>query len=139
MAIRIPQPCLRLMASHAQSVCPMECCGALIGHDLNQGDREVTQVVPIPNCRRDDPRHGFDMAPEALLQAERAARASGCAVVGIYHSHPDGGSCPSARDRAGAQSFWSYVIISCACGRAERMQSWRLRHDRCEFVEEEIL
>jgi len=47
-----------------------------------------------------DPTRHFEIDPAALIAAHRAARAGGPAVIGYYHSHPQGASSPSATDIA---------------------------------------
>ena len=47
-----------------------------------------------------DPETHFEIDPQALIDAHRAARAGGPQVLGYYHSHPAGEPEPSATDRA---------------------------------------
>ena len=73
-------------------------------------------------ARNVDPREDrYEVDPEGLLTAERAARASGLGVVGVWHSHPRGAAAPSTTDRRGAYGGWSYVIV-----RAAETRSFRL-------------
>lgn len=85
----------RVLAA-ARDCAPRECCGLLVGHA--DGDAVVvSEVVPAANCAADD-LVAFEIEPATLLATHRQARAAGRAVVGWYHSHPDGLPFPSARD-----------------------------------------
>ena len=78
----------------AERAHPHEACGLLIG----TGSR-VEMIVPAANVAT-DPLTGFEVDPATLLRAHREARASGWAVIGSYHSHPNGRTGPSAVDAA---------------------------------------
>lgn len=69
-----------------------EICGLLLG-----GPGRIVAAVPAANLA-DDPARGFVLDPAAHFAARRAARAGGPAVIGHYHSHPNGVARPSARD-----------------------------------------
>ena len=59
-----------------------------------------------------DPRRSFEIDPQALIAAHRAAREGGPAVLGYYHSHPAGAAVPSDTDRAmaaGDGRVWAIV------------------------------
>ena len=92
------------IAAHARASAPEECCGLLVG----TGDR-VERAVPTRNLRASRDRYLVD--PAEHFAARRAARAEGLAVVGAYHSHPDGPLRPSAVDLAEAfETGFVYVI-----------------------------
>lgn len=85
---------------------PQEACGLLLG----RGDR-IEVAVPCVNVHPDPERH-FEIDPAALIAAHRAARLGGPAVLGYYHSHPNGRAEPSATDRAmacGDGRIWAIV------------------------------
>jgi proteasome lid subunit RPN8/RPN11 len=126
------------MNAHAERAFPEECCGTLLGHDRDDGVREVTRVLPVENTKDENRKRRYLIDPRALLAAEKEARAAGLDVVGIYHSHPNHPSRASDFDRDHAMPFWSYVIISCMEGVTAQVQSWRLRDDRSAFDEETI-
>ncbi len=84
------------LLDHAARAQPNECCGILIG----QGD-EIERALPAANIHADPLGH-FEIDPQALVDAHRAARVGGPEVLGYYHSHPAGLAEPSATDRAQA-------------------------------------
>ena len=78
---------------------PRECCGLLEG-TREDGDFRVTAVHRVRNLAASGNR--FEMEPEDQFAAHKRARAQGHAIVGCYHSHPNGQPWPSQADRAGA-------------------------------------
>jgi proteasome lid subunit RPN8/RPN11 len=74
-----------------------EVCGLLFGIGCR-----IDAVTSVRNVA-EDPRANFELDPSALFAALRAQRAGGPALLGYFHSHPNGLSCPSATDVAMAQ------------------------------------
>ncbi len=136
--IIVQQDCQDTMNAHAEETFPEECCGAMLGLDHEDGTRTVTQVIKVHNTKDENRERRFFISPDALLAAEKNARAQKLDVVGIYHSHPDHPSQASEFDRQHAMPFWSYLIISCMSRKAAQIQCWRLREDRSQFDEEEL-
>jgi len=147
--LRLNQDLSNKIRAHGAETYPHECCGALLGRDLDattarssDGDglasREVTALFPLVNRRDDSPRNRFSVTSEDVRDAEKAAREKGIDVVGWYHSHPDHPAAPSQYDRDHAWPWYSYIIVSVANGRAENMTSWRLTDDRTQFTPENL-
>jgi proteasome lid subunit RPN8/RPN11 len=106
MDLHVTRAALAAMRAHAARAAPDECCGLLLGHtgaiDRARSARNVAQ----------DPLRFFEIDPQALVDAHRAARAGGPQVLGYYHSHPGGPAEPSATDRAmaaGDGAIWAIV------------------------------
>ena len=76
-----------------------ECCGLLEGRRAGNGFI-ILALHPARNLSQDPDR--FEIDPVDHIAAVKKARANGAAIVGCYHSHPDGTAQPSARDLAGA-------------------------------------
>jgi proteasome lid subunit RPN8/RPN11 len=79
-------------------------------HPLGHGGR-IEQVVPTGNVHP-TPRTHFEIDPQALIDAHRAARQGGPEMLGYYHSHPTSMAEPSATDRAmaaGDGRVWAIV------------------------------
>jgi proteasome lid subunit RPN8/RPN11 len=134
---------------HGAETYPHECCGALLGRDLDTGatstpdvatlpTREILALYPLINRRDDSPRNRFSVTSDDVRDAEKAAREKGIDVVGWYHSHPDHPAAPSEYDRDHAWPWYSYIIVSVAHGKPEQMTSWRLNDDRAQFTSEEL-
>lgn len=139
MRLKLPESCRKQIEKHAERTFPEECCGAMLGHDRDDGVREIVEILEIDNTKDENRRRRFLIDPKEVLHAEKRARDQGMDVLGIYHSHPDHPSQPSEFDRDHAMPFWSYVIISCIKGKADTLQSWQLREDRTQFDEEELV
>ena len=122
---------------------PSECCGVMIGVDVNQADGSVRRVVdrltPLTNSfEREEQYHRFRLDPLEYIQAEKEAGAEGKLVLGFYHSHPDCLAKPSEYDRHHAWPFYSYAIVSILKGQPADMTSWLLNETTEQFSQEEI-
>jgi proteasome lid subunit RPN8/RPN11 len=123
--------------AHGVETYPHECCGALLGHDAD-GAREVAELLPLANRRDDSPRNRFEVTPDDVRQAEKAAREKRMELIGWYHSHPDAPARPSEYDRDHAWPWYSYIIVSVHKGEPRDMTSWRLHDDRAAYEAETI-
>lgn len=106
MELRVTRAAIEHIRAAAADAHPEECCGLLLGRD-----GMVREARPAANLAKDRRRH-FEIDPQALIDAHRAARAGGPAVIGYYHSHPTGRPEPSATDRLHAAhdgSVWAIV------------------------------
>ena len=124
--------------AHGAETYPHECCGALLGREIDANQREITALFPLVNRRDDSPRNRFQVTSEDVRDAEKAARQQGIDVLGWYHSHPDHPAKPSQFDQDHAWPWYSYIIVSVANGRPEKMTSWRLADDRTQFTPENL-
>jgi proteasome lid subunit RPN8/RPN11 len=123
---------------HGAKDYPNECCGAILGTDDGDGDRQVRSLFPLTNRRDDSPRNRFSITPEDFRAAERVAAERGLDLLGWYHSHPDHPARPSEFDREHAWPWYSYVIVSVDGGVAKDLTCWRLEDDRSKFLPEEV-
>lgn len=117
MALSLGTSQLAAIVGHALAAYPEECCGLLLG-DGGLQDARVGAVLPVEN-RHAQPRRGFELAVDAIACALAQERRGGRAVLGVYHSHPDGTPVPSVRDEREAWAGWSYLIVPVidgACG-----------------------
>ena len=97
---------VQTLLSEWERAFPEEACGLLLGH----GPR-IERVLPTRNVHPTPQTH-FEIDPQALVDAHRAARDGGMEVLGYYHSHPSGLSEPSTTDRkqaAGDGRIWAIV------------------------------
>lgn len=138
---------------HLEAGYPDEACGVMIGREAltpgpsprGRGENgpestrtEVVRLVLADNAREDSRHNRYVIPPEAVLAAEKAARAEGLHVVGYFHSHPDHPARPSDFDREHAWPGLSYLIVSVRGGTSDDVRSWRLSDDRERFDEETI-
>lgn len=106
MDLMVTSGTIATLIAEALRAHPRECCGLLLG----QGDR-VALAQPAANVHPDPLRH-FEIDPQALIAAHRAARAGGLELLGYYHSHPNGLARPSETDRVQASGdgrAWAIV------------------------------
>lgn len=106
MELEVSREVVKTMRAQAQAAHPLECCGILSG----KGNR-ITSAVPARNVHPRPERH-FEIDPQALIDAHRAARRGGAQVAGYFHSHPDGLARPSATDAAASArdgKVWAIV------------------------------
>ena len=92
MQLRVDATILDQMAREAAKAAPRECCGLLLGHGAR-----IETIVPCHNIHP-EPEDHFEIDPQMLIDAHRAARNGGPQVLGYYHSHPGGPARPSPVD-----------------------------------------
>ncbi len=153
MGLRITEDSLSLIRRHAAREYPNECCGAILGVEVN-GAKEVAELAPLANLRadrmradellplaspeRESERNRFLIDPADIQRVERDAQARRLDVIGFYHSHPDHPAQPSGYDRDHAFPWYSYVIIAVRAGQPGSFASFVLREDRSAFEEEPV-
>lgn len=110
MQVEVTSEALSLMRAHAAAAHPREACGILLGEGARITEaRAAANVHPRPETH-------FEIDPQALIDAHRAARHQGAPqVIGYFHSHPVGEAAPSATDRACASGdgrVWAIIAGS---------------------------
>ena len=111
----LPESLRAQIQSEARAAFPRECCGLIEGwRDADTIHAEA--LHPATNLSADADR--FEIDPADHFKALRTARAKGREIVGCYHSHPNGSSDISARDREGAVDD-GFVWLICAITRAD--------------------
>ena len=98
--VALPQELRDQILRAAQDAHPRECCGLLEGACEAENFR-ITALHPARNLAEAADR--FEIDPRDQFAAHKAARAQGRAIIGCYHSHPNGRAEPSAVDLAGAE------------------------------------
>lgn len=118
MALSILPGVLSQLRAEAASSAPDECCGLLLGRRVKNGSEAgpyseavIEAIRPARNIHP-APREYFEIDPQTLIDAHRAARQGGPALIGYYHSHPRGPAGPSATDAAMAHGdgmIWAII------------------------------
>ena len=106
MDLCVTSEAVEAIRSEAARADPRECCGILLG-----SRNRIERILPATNVHHAPATH-FEIDPQTLIDAHRAAREAGPAVLGYYHSHPNGLSQPSATDRRLAAHYgaiWAIV------------------------------
>jgi proteasome lid subunit RPN8/RPN11 len=125
----------KIIVQDAVNAFPDECCGFVFGHEDSNGRRIITEARVVMNAKEGDKRRRFEIAPQDYLDAEKYAEEKQIELLGVYHSHPNHPAVPSEHDRAAAQPFFSYLIISVNAKIPGPIRSWRLNDD-WQFEEE---
>lgn len=107
MELAVTSQALAAMRAAAAAAHPLEACGLLLG-----GGHCIIVATQTANVHPSPATH-FEIDPQALIDAHRAARDGGALqVVGYFHSHPVGAPVPSATDRAcaaGDGKVWAII------------------------------
>jgi proteasome lid subunit RPN8/RPN11 len=136
--IKISEEAVEVINADGVSAFPNECCGFLYGHELANGEREITLAVPVTNSKEGDQRRRFEISPLDYLRAEQFALQNDTTLLGVYHSHPNHPAIASEHDLAVAMPYFSYVIVSVMNGEVADLKSWRLKDEERVFLEEEV-
>ena len=128
--VRFEPSILRDLADHAAAAYPLEACGALVG-----AGGHVRVALPLPNRDARAPEIGFAVGPRDYLRVEAEADAAGLALLGFWHSHPDGLALPSAADRARAWPGLLTVIVAVTGGEPDEISAWQLESGDAPFRE----
>jgi len=97
---------VKSLLAEAEQAHPCECCGILLGTG-----NAITAILPAANVHARPETH-FEIDPQALIDAHRAARDGGRKVAGYYHSHPITAPEPSVTDQASAAgdgAVWAII------------------------------
>lgn len=94
MAIDVTREVIDALWRAAREARPNEACGLLLGN----GER-ITTFSETANVHSTPATH-FEIDPQALIDAHRAAREGGPELLGYFHSHPSGAARPSKTDAA---------------------------------------
>jgi proteasome lid subunit RPN8/RPN11 len=106
--LRIWQTAWQEMIAHCWEAVPHEAVGMLVGRGGTASRVDALRnIVPPPESMR-----YFLADPYDQFLAERRIAAAGCQLVGIYHSHPDGGASMSSDDidAQGRQSCLKVIV-----------------------------
>ena len=127
------------MVAHARRTYPNECCGAMLG--AIDGDRKAVRVAHAARERlsRARRRARYELRPEDLLAADKAARERQMDLIGIYHSHPDCDAYFSKTDLKNSCPWYSFVVLSIKSGEFDHANSWLPNFDQTEAAKEELI
>lgn len=124
--IYLTRPQLAEIVRHLAGAYPAEGCGLLLGR-REAGEDRVEEVRPLANASGEGRSGFYEMDAADLLAAEKAAGTRGLAVLGAFHSHPDGTGRPSAVDLERAWDGYSYLIAAIRGGEAAEWNCWIFR------------
>jgi proteasome lid subunit RPN8/RPN11 len=135
--IRIEPEPWAAMVAHARETYPNECCGAMLG-SINDGTKLVREAMPLENAFAGAQAARYELRPEDLLAADRAARGRNLDLIGIYHSHPDCDAYFSTTDLKNSCPWYSFVVLSIRRGEFDHANSWLPNMEQSEAAREEL-
>jgi proteasome lid subunit RPN8/RPN11 len=136
--IRIEPEAWAAMVAHARQAYPNECCGAMIGSN-GDGEKRVRVAMPLENAFEGAQATRYELRPQDLLAAEKAARAKHMDVIGIYHSHPDCDAYFSETDLKNSCPWYSFVVLSIRKGEFDHANSWLPNVEQTAAAKEELI
>ncbi len=136
--IRIDQEPWAAMVSHARQTYPNECCGAMLGEITDDG-KHVRVAIALENAFQGAQATRYELRPEDLLAADKAARERNMDLIGIYHSHPDCDAYFSKTDLQNSCPWYSFVVLSIQNGEFHHANSWLPNFEQTEAAKEELI
>ena len=114
--IEISEEHLARIEALARDAFPYECCGLLIGVGRNPDSAvRVTRIAESRNLAAPERMDRFEIDPALQFSLMRELRGSDEAIIGVYHSHPNGRATPSPRDLEDARDpslIWLVTAVS---------------------------
>jgi proteasome lid subunit RPN8/RPN11 len=135
--IRIETEPWEEMIAHARKTYPNECCGAMLG-SIADTTKIVRIAMPLENAFGGAQATRYELRPEDLLAADRAARERNLDLIGIYHSHPDCDAYFSTTDLKNSCPWYSFVVLSIRNGEFDHANSWLPNFEQTEAAKEEL-
>ena len=136
--IRIESAPWAEMVAHARETYPNECCGAMLGS--TDGEQKAVRVaIRLRNAFEGAQAARYELRPEDLLAADKAARERHMDLIGIYHSHPDCDAYFSKTDLQNSCPWYSFVVLSIKQGEFHHANSWLPNFDQSEAAKEELI
>jgi len=136
--IKIDSQAWDVMVAHAEAKFPNECCGAMIGK-IDGDVKHVTLAEAMENAYAGAQGARYELRPEDLLAADKAAREKGMDLIGIYHSHPDCDAYFSKTDLQNSCPWYSFVVLSIQKGEFHHANSWLPNFDQTDAAKEELI
>jgi proteasome lid subunit RPN8/RPN11 len=137
--IRIETEPWQAMVAHARQTYPNECCGAMLGTIDGGGEKQVREAIALKNAFEGAQAARYELHPEDLLAADKAARERGMDLIGIYHSHPDCDAYFSTTDLQNSCPWYSFVVLSVQKGEFHHANSWLPNFDQTAAEKEELV
>jgi proteasome lid subunit RPN8/RPN11 len=135
--IRIETEPWQAMVAHARRTYPNECCGAMLG-TIDGDGKNVREAIALDNAFEGAQAARYELRPEDLLAADKAARDRGMDLIGIYHSHPDCDAYFSTTDLQNSCPWYSFVVLSIQKGEFDHANSWLPNVDQTAADKEEL-
>ena len=136
--IRIESEPWAAMVAHARQTYPNECCGAMLG-TIDDENKMVRVAMPLQNAFEGAQAARYELRPEDLLAADKAARERKMDLIGIYHSHPDCDAYFSKTDLQNSCPWYSFVVLSIKQGEFDHANSFLPNAEQTAAEKEELI
>jgi proteasome lid subunit RPN8/RPN11 len=136
--IRIESEPWAAMVAHARTSYPNECCGAMLGSTDGE-TKLVRESIALQNAFEGAQAARYELRPEDLLAADKAARERQMDLIGIYHSHPDCDAYFSTTDLQNSCPWYSFVVLSIQKGEFHHANSFLPNFDQTDAPKEELI
>ena len=136
--IRIESEPWAAMVAHARASYPNECCGAMLGSTDGE-TKLVRESIALQNSFEGAQAARYELRPEDLLAADKAARDRHMDLIGIYHSHPDCDAYFSTTDLQNSCPWYSFVVLSIQKGEFHHANSFLPNFDQTDAPKEELI
>jgi len=136
--IRIESEPWAAMVGHARASYPNECCGAMLGSTDGE-TKLVRESIALQNAFEGAQAARYELRPEDLLAADKAARERQMDLIGIYHSHPDCDAYFSTTDLQNSCPWYSFVVLSIQKGEFHHANSFLPNFDQTDAPKEELI
>ena len=134
-SVRLTHEQLQAIERAAEAAYPEEACGLLVGRCAPGEGYRVNAVEASVNVAEPPRTRRFEVDPKLRLRLERELRESPDSVIGVYHSHPNGGAEPSETDISMIfEPDMVWLITAVADGRAGTTMGWRPTDDASAFL-----
>ena len=126
---------LQAIERAAEAAYPEEACGLLVGHAEPSGAWQVNAVEASANVAEPPRTRRFEVDPRLRLRLERETRDGPDAIIGVYHSHPNGSAAPSETDISMIfEPDMVWLITAVADGRAGATMAYKPTEDGAAFL-----
>jgi len=130
--IRIPKPIYETIVEHARKEAPLECCGILAGKN-----GRVQKAFKLKNEEQSPVR--YSVSPQEQIKVFEEMEKDSLDMIAIYHSHTHTPAFPSETDiKLAFYPEVSSVIIS-LMEEIPVIKAFRIRKDRIEPEEIEVI
>jgi proteasome lid subunit RPN8/RPN11 len=99
----------------------------------------VREAIALQNAFEGAQAARYELRPEDLLAADKAARERHMDLIGIYHSHPDCDAYFSTTDLQNSCPWYSFVVLSIQKGEFHHANSFLPNFDQTEAPKEELI
>ena len=106
---------------------------------IDGAGKTVREALPLENAFDGAQAARYELRPQDLLAADKAARERHMDLIGIYHSHPDCDAYFSKTDLRNSCPWYSFVVLSIQKGEFHHANSWLPNVEQTEAAKEELI